>query len=97
MKIDRSFISGMGTDSNDDSIVRSCLELAHNLNLTVVAEGVETRQAWQHLRDLGCPTVQGYFLSRPLPAPDFIQWLHGRQPGATGQVVATGSSRTVLE
>ncbi len=97
MKIDRSFISGMGTDSNDDSIVRSCLELAHNLNLTVVAEGVETRQAWQHLRDLGCPTVQGYFLSRPLPAPDFIQWLHGRQPGATGQVAATGSSRTVLE
>ena len=97
MKIDRSFISSMGTDSNDDSIVRSCLELAHNLNLTVVAEGVETRQAWQHLRDLGCPTVQGYFLSRPLPAPDFIQWLHGRQPGATGQVAATGSSRTVLE
>jgi len=97
MKIDRSFVSGMGTDSSDGSIVRSCLELAHNLHLTVVAEGVETRQAWQHLRDLGCPTVQGYFLSRPLPASEFIQGLRSRRPGATGEVVATGSSRTVLE
>jgi EAL domain-containing protein (putative c-di-GMP-specific phosphodiesterase class I) len=94
MKIDRSFISGMGTESSDDSIVRSCLELAHNLNLTVVAEGVETQEAWQHLRDLGCPTVQGYFLSRPLPASDFIRW-HSRKTGAR-EVAATGSSRTVL-
>ena len=75
IKIDRAFIVNMDTDARDAAIVRSSLELARNLNLTVVAEGVETRAVWQQLTDLGCPAAQGYFLSRPLPAADFARWM----------------------
>jgi diguanylate cyclase len=75
IKIDRAFVTAMDTDGSDAAIVRSCLELARNLNLTVVAEGVETCEVWQQLVDLGCPAAQGYFLSRPLPAAELTKWI----------------------
>lgn len=77
LKIDRAFITNLETDLSDEAIVRSCLELARNLNLTVVAEGVETREVWLHLTDFGCPAGQGYFLARPMPVADFTRWLSG--------------------
>ena len=68
IKIDKSFVMEMATDASDAAIVRSTIDLAHNLGLRVVAEGVESEDAWRHLEALGCDFAQGYFLSRPLPA-----------------------------
>jgi diguanylate cyclase (GGDEF)-like protein len=67
VKIDRSFVAGMTEDENDAVIVRSTIDLARNLGLEVVAEGVETAEIMQVLADLRCDTAQGYFISRPLP------------------------------
>jgi EAL domain-containing protein (putative c-di-GMP-specific phosphodiesterase class I) len=72
IKIDRSFVTHMTTDDNDAVIVRSTIELARNLGLEVVAEGVETAEAWDALASLGCDYVQGYFLSKPLPADELV-------------------------
>ena len=70
LKIDRSFVQTMELDASDRTIVRSTIDLAHSLGLGVVAEGVETRAAWDHhLRRLGCDIAQGYWLARPLPRP----------------------------
>ena len=67
VKIDKSFVLGMSADENDGAIVRSTIDLARNLGLRVVAEGVETSEIWTELRDLGCDFAQGYLISRPLP------------------------------
>jgi diguanylate cyclase (GGDEF)-like protein len=75
LKIDKSFVMGMATDSDDTIIVRSTVELAHNLGLSVVAEGVETAAILEQLRALGCDEAQGYHLSRPIPVPAFLEWL----------------------
>jgi EAL domain-containing protein (putative c-di-GMP-specific phosphodiesterase class I) len=72
LKIDKSFVIGMATDENDAVIVRSTIELARNLGLRVVAEGVETEEAWHQLALLGCEIAQGYYFSRPVPADDFF-------------------------
>ena len=68
IKIDKSFVLEMATEHSDAAIVRSTIELAHNLGLQVIAEGVEDRQIWEELARLGCDFAQGYYLSRPLPA-----------------------------
>ena len=75
LKIDKSFVMGMETDPDDAIIVRSTIDLAHNLGLSVVAEGVETAAILERLRALGCDEVQGYHISRPMPAPAFLDWL----------------------
>jgi EAL domain-containing protein (putative c-di-GMP-specific phosphodiesterase class I) len=80
LKIDRSFVMNMERDIDDAKIVRSTIELAHNLGLTVVAEGLETAKQWTLLQTLGCDQGQGYFLSRPMPAEKFTDWLRGWQP-----------------
>jgi diguanylate cyclase (GGDEF)-like protein len=80
IKIDRVFIAHMDTDDSDAAIVRSCLDLARNLNLTVVAEGVETAAVRQLLQDLGCDTLQGYLLSRPLSPASLEGWLRRYSP-----------------
>jgi EAL domain-containing protein (putative c-di-GMP-specific phosphodiesterase class I) len=79
LKIDKSFVMGMSHNSNDAVIVRSTIELGHNLGLRMVAEGVEDAKTWRLLRALGCDVVQGYHLSRPLPPEKATQWLllHG--------------------
>jgi diguanylate cyclase (GGDEF)-like protein len=70
VKIDRSFVAAMAEDSSDAVIVRSTIDLARNLGLEVVAEGVETAEVMQALADLRCDTAQGYYISRPLPAAE---------------------------
>lgn len=75
IKIDKSFVKDMAVNHNDAVIVRSTVELGHNLGLKVVAEGVEDQMAWDKLKGLGCDSAQGYYMSRPLPTKDFMDWL----------------------
>jgi diguanylate cyclase (GGDEF)-like protein len=78
VKIDRSFVLGMTENENDAVIVRSTIDLARNLGLAVVAEGVENEQILRGLGDLRCDVAQGYHVSRPLPAADLEAWLGSR-------------------
>jgi diguanylate cyclase (GGDEF)-like protein len=75
LKIDRSFVMSMRDDPADEKIVRSTIDLAHNLGLSVVAEGIENPQAYAHLQALGCDIGQGYFIAQPMPAAEFADWL----------------------
>jgi diguanylate cyclase (GGDEF)-like protein/PAS domain S-box-containing protein len=75
LKIDQSFVLNMSSDKTQAMIVRSTIGLAHNLDLTTTAEGIETQEVWDQLEALDCDVAQGYFISRPLAAADFIQWL----------------------
>jgi EAL domain-containing protein (putative c-di-GMP-specific phosphodiesterase class I) len=75
LKIDKSFVMEMVHDENDAVIVRSTIDLAHNLGLRVVAEGVETQEIRDLLEILDCDVIQGYLLSRPLPAGEARKWL----------------------
>jgi diguanylate cyclase (GGDEF)-like protein len=75
IKIDRSFITAMDTEGRDAAIVRSSIDLARELQLEVVAEGVETQAVWSELAKLGCSTIQGYLLTRPVPAEQLVSWL----------------------
>ena len=78
----------MAISLNDAVIVRSTVELGHNLGLKVVAEGVETQAVWDKLSALGCDDAQGYYMSRPLTADGLTEWLQlspwgqkiGKQP-----------------
>ena len=76
LKIDKSFVIGMAGDGAEDTaIVRSTADLAHNLGLTVVAEGVEDQWTLDLLSSFGCDQAQGYHIARPMPSADFIAWL----------------------
>jgi len=79
LKIDKSFVMGMERDEGDATIVRSTVDLAHNLGLTVVAEGVENAAILQRLQQLGCDEAQGYHLSKPQPVEGFVQWARAWQ------------------
>jgi len=74
LKIDRSLVAGMVGDESNAAIVRSTIALAHELGLTVVAEGVEDPETLEALDAAGCDTVQGYVLSRPVPAAELLDW-----------------------
>jgi diguanylate cyclase (GGDEF)-like protein/PAS domain S-box-containing protein len=78
IKIDRSFVVGLARSDSDAVIVRSIIDLGHNLGLTVVAEGVEDEAALARLTELGCDLVQGYSLSRPLPPLELADWVERR-------------------
>jgi EAL domain-containing protein (putative c-di-GMP-specific phosphodiesterase class I) len=75
IKIDQSFVRDMSVIKDSSVIVRSTIELAHDLGRMVVAEGVETREHWDQLAALGCDFAQGYFIARPMPAADFPGWV----------------------
>jgi diguanylate cyclase (GGDEF)-like protein len=75
LKIDQSFISRMVADEEISTIVRSTIDLGHNLGLKVVAEGVEDLSVWNMLRTLGCDDAQGFFMSRPLPPDALAAWI----------------------
>ncbi|CAN5154778.1 bifunctional diguanylate cyclase/phosphodiesterase [soil metagenome] len=85
LKIDKSFVMAMERDLDDAKIVRSTIDLAHNLGLTVVAEGVETAKAWKLLAALGCDEGQGYFIGRPMPEAQFVAWLGEWQAPELGE------------
>ena len=65
IKIDRSFVSGLGRDKTDTAVTSSIIALGRSLDLAVVAEGVETQDQYEHLQRLGCETCQGYLMHRP--------------------------------
>lgn len=75
IKIDKYFVMNMTQDTTDAVIIRSTIDMAHNLGLTVIAEGVEDQGTWDSLMALGCDAAQGYFMSPPLSAPEFMNWL----------------------
>ncbi|MGH2841818.1 MAG: EAL domain-containing protein, partial [Solirubrobacteraceae bacterium] len=75
VKVDRSFVARMRSDATDAAIVRSTIQLAHNLGMRIVAEGVEDEQTWASLERLECELIQGYCLSRPLPPAEVAAFL----------------------
>jgi len=75
IKIDQSFVSNMVEDQDDAMIVRSTIDLAHNLGLNTVAEGVENAEALERLIAMNCDIAQGLFISRPLSPDDFLSYL----------------------
>jgi diguanylate cyclase len=85
LKVDRSFVGQMATSTSDAVIVRSTIDLGHNLGLHVVAEGVENQATWEELAALGCDTAQGYHLGRPMPAAELERWLRAAEPDGTRQ------------
>jgi EAL domain-containing protein (putative c-di-GMP-specific phosphodiesterase class I) len=77
VKIDRSFVMRMDVDDDDAAIVRSIIDLAGALGLRVVAEGVETQEAWDRLAVYGCDAAQGWHLAKAMPAAEATRWLTG--------------------
>jgi len=75
LKIDQSFIFNVLTNEKDRAIIQSTISLADNLDLKIVAEGIESREVWDKLKEMGCDKGQGYFIAKPMPAEDFSQWL----------------------
>lgn len=75
LKIDRSFVTGLGKNQDDEAIVESMIKLAQSLNIDVVAEGVETGEQLYHLRSLGCRLIQGFYFSKAVPASQFRELL----------------------
>lgn len=75
LKIDKSFVLKLDEDEDDRNIVRSTIEMAHHLGLTVIAEGVENQAALTLLEQMGCDAIQGYYLSKPMAVSDLTPWL----------------------
>jgi diguanylate cyclase (GGDEF)-like protein len=75
LKIDKSFVMNMQRDVQDAKIVRSVVDLAHNLGLKVTAEGLEEEAAWSMLKALGCDIAQGYWIAKPMPSEQFPEWV----------------------
>jgi EAL domain-containing protein (putative c-di-GMP-specific phosphodiesterase class I) len=93
IKIDKSFVRDMAVDENDAVIVRSTIDLGHNLGLQVVAEGVESQAAWDQLVDLGCDLAQGYFMSPPMSTAELALWLSQPNWGPVPTVRTTVKGR----
>jgi diguanylate cyclase (GGDEF)-like protein/PAS domain S-box-containing protein len=101
LKIDKSFVTGLDTVGDNEVIVRSTVELAHNLGLSVVAEGVEDENVVKILAEHGCDAAQGYFFARPRPPEELTNWLTESPfgagavwPPATVDAATAGSSAT---
>ena len=75
LKIDQSFIRYMLENDMDQHIVKTVIDMAHGFDITVVAEGIEDEETYDALKQLGCDIAQGYYLAKPMPQDDFIQWL----------------------
>ncbi|MGD0731591.1 MAG: EAL domain-containing response regulator [Terracidiphilus sp.] len=84
LKIDRTFILDMHSNERDRVIVQKTIEMGHELDMHVIAEGVETQEQLDFLRVKGCDSVQGYFFSRPLPANEMVAWLHAYRSALVG-------------
>lgn len=92
LKIDRTFVMEMAQNSDDQVIVDTTLQMAHNLGLIVVAEGIEDQETLNHLAAKGCDYAQGYHIARPMPEADFIEWMkhQGKPMGSSNSSVNTG-------
>ncbi|MBT3204819.1 MAG: EAL domain-containing response regulator [Gammaproteobacteria bacterium] len=78
LKTDRSFVDKITTDSEARAIVKTCIILGHEINMKVVAEGVEDQQTWELLSNLGCDIAQGYFIAKAMPGDVFVDWVNSR-------------------
>ena len=95
LKIDRSFILDLDTDVRTERIVRSIIDLAHSLGLTVVAEGVEDEAVGERLRSMGADYLQGYVIATPAPSQVITQWMQGRSIGVTADSVRRETKRAL--
>ena len=82
VKIDRSFVFSMAANHDDSVIVHSIIDMAHNLGLEAVAEGVEDAEVWRMLGERGCDSAQGYYITPGLPARELARWLAARHVAA---------------
>lgn len=80
LKIDGGFVHGLGRSATDEALVRGMVDIGHALGLIVVAEGVETREAWTMLAEWGCDFAQGYYVATPRPADELVDWLSSSWP-----------------
>jgi len=80
LKIDRSFIEELHISQDDAAITQAIIDMAHSMNMKVVAEGVEEEAQMSMLQDMGCDSIQGYLISRPVPEPDFIALVRNQPP-----------------
>ncbi|WP_426343134.1 putative bifunctional diguanylate cyclase/phosphodiesterase [Pseudoduganella sp. R-32] len=85
LKIDKSFVLNMANDVGDAKIVRSTIDLGHNMGLRVVAEGIESEAAWNILAEMGCDQGQGYYMSRPMPAGELAGWVENWKASALAE------------
>jgi diguanylate cyclase (GGDEF)-like protein len=93
IKIDRAFVTSLTSDRSDQAIVRTILELARNLAIPVVAEGVEDVATSDMLKGMGCPAGQGYLFAKPMANADMLAWLDERQPRQRGVIVQMSPAR----
>jgi diguanylate cyclase (GGDEF)-like protein len=96
LKIDKSFVMGMEENVDDARIVRSTIDLAHNLGLSVVAEGVETAAAWKLLAGLRCDQVQGFAIAEPMPVEEFAGWCRQWRAPSTESVELAADLREMI-
>ena len=89
LKIDRSFVTGMAASNDNRTIVRSTIDLAHNLGLTVTAEGAEDELVVNMLRQMGCDMAQGWAVSQPMSAYKLERWLKDQTEGVAPENVIT--------
>jgi diguanylate cyclase len=75
IKIDKSFVMNMANDKKDGSIVKAAVDLAHTLDLKIVAEGVEDKKTLEILSEMGCDYAQGYYMAKPMPSEDLMIWM----------------------
>ena len=92
IKIDKSFVKDMAANHHDAVIVRSTVELGHNLGMKVIAEGVENQVVWDKLKALGCDSAQGYYMGRPVAADKFTDWLRQSRWGVQPEKIAATAS-----
>ena len=94
LKVDRSFVRDLGLDPNDEILVKTIIAMAHNLNLKVVAEGVETAMQYEYVQRYGCDTVQGFLFGQPVPYAQLPKVKYPIDRGQLLQVAGqTGESR----
>ena len=94
LKIDKSFVRAMSSDTRNAIVVRSTIELAHNLGLRTVAEGIEDAFTFERLRALGCELAQGFHMSKPLPADALLSWWDGNVGTQRERSAASTAART---
>jgi EAL domain-containing protein (putative c-di-GMP-specific phosphodiesterase class I) len=96
IKIDRAFINGLTSSPADETIVRSTIGLAHDLELSVTAEGVEDEDTLRHLAELGCDEAQGYYFSKPLGLAELMAWFAQPLIDGQGEAPAAAPAEAVL-
>ncbi|WP_102796621.1 two-component system response regulator [Bowmanella denitrificans] len=81
LKIDRTFVDSLGTDSRHQIIIEAIINLARSLGLLITAEGIETKEQWHYLRDKGVHSMQGYYFAKPMPLNDLLRYLSDNKDG----------------